>query len=625
MARRTQRPIWTAGLSLLLAGMLAAAALAAPTVMVNGQALAGGDKLVVIENAMLLPMQTAADAVGAQSDYRPNEQHKIILTRGNDTLSLWLGSTVVTISGRLVTAEVSPTVVGLTIYLPLRVVVEAFGGSLQYDPLSETAYLSIAQLPGQGGSTQPQGQTVTVQGEILQVYLGATTSLMLREATTNTTRLIPLAAQCQILRGAVGQVPTMVQTGDLRTGDQAQVVLTGGRAVQIIATVAGSGQQLQHMRVQIVGVAGKYLLLPGGNSLLVADNASILDQNGQAIALNALRPQDHVLVVFDTGQNLAVSVTREAAGGTATGDNTPPRFVALTPMLNSTTQNSSPLVETRFTDDNSGINRAATTLTFDGQDVTAQCDVGDDYIRYQAQYLADGLHQVDVSITDQAGNSSRNQWAFTVQAPADQQILLISHNAEQGLGAGGVLEVTVKVARPGGKITFNIGTWREGLAMDLVDQTNTYIGSYQVQPGEKATAKIKVNYKPPGGDWVAAYSDAKVVIDGGAMPTLNVTAPKENETVGKEMVVSGTATADYRVRVNVKFNKKRFLDMTHDLAQQIVVAGADGTWQTEPFAMDHDLFGMADTYDIRAELLAPPVEGAEDVVLATVELSVKGK
>ncbi len=625
MVRRIQRTIWAVGLSLALVGVLAAAGFSAPTVMVNGQALAGGDKLVVIENAMLLPMQTVANALGAQSDYRANEQHKIILTRGNDTLNLWLGSTMATVNGKPVTADVSPTMVGLTIYVPLRVAVQSFGGSVQYDPVSGIAYVNIAQVPGPGGPTQPPGQTVTLQGEVLQVYLGVTTSLMIRDATTNATSLIALAAQCQILRGAAGQVPTVAQPGDLRTGDQVQVTVTGGLAVRIIATAPGSGQQLQHMRVQIVGVAGKYLLLPDGKSLLVADNASILDENGQAIALNALRPQDQVVVIFDTVQNTALSITREASAGPPAADTAPPRFVALTPTLNATIQNSSPIVETRFADDHSGINKAATTMTFDGQDVTAQCEVGDDYIRCQAVHLADGLHQVDVNITDNAGNTSRNQWAFTVQAPADKQILIVSHNGEQTLGAGAVLKVTAKVARPGGTITCAIGTFKEGLAMRQVGQSNTYTHSYKVRAGNKVTARIKVTYTPPQGQPVVAYSQADAVIDGGVVPTLKVTKPKANATVGKEMVVSGTATAGYRVRVNVKFNKKRLLDMSHDLPQQIVTAGADGKWETAPFEMEHALFDKADTYDIKAELLAPAVAGQEDTVIATAKLTVKGK
>ncbi len=625
MMRRIQRTIWAAGLSVALVCVLAAAGFSAPTVMVNGQALAGGDKLVVIENAMLLPMQTVANALGAQSDYRANEQHKIILTRGNDTLNLWLGNTMATINGRPVTADVSPTMVGLTIYVPLRVAVQSFGGSVQYDPVSAVAYVNIAQPPGPGGPTQPPGQTVTVQGEILQVYLGATTSVMIREATTNATRLIPLAGQCQILRGVAGQAPTVVQAGDLRAGDQAQVTVTGGQAVRIIATAPGGGQQLQHMRVQIAGVAGKYLLLPAGKSLLVADNAIILDEKGQAIALTALRPQDRVLIVFDTARNVAVSITRETPAAPPAGDTAPPKFVALTPTLNSTIQNSSPIVETRFTDDHSGINKGATTMTFDGQNVTAQCSVGDDYIRYQTTHLADGLHQVDVNITDKAGNTSRNQWAFTIQAPADKQILIVSHNAGQTLGVGAVLKVTAKVARPGGNMTCAIGTWKEGLAMQRVGQSNTYTHSYKVQVGDKVTAKIKVTYGPPQGQPVVAYSQADAVIDGGAPVTLKITQPKANAIVGKEMVVSGTATAGYRVRVNVRYNKKRFLDMSNDLPQQIVVANAAGAWQTAAFEMENALFGKADTYDIKAELLAPAVQGQQDTVIATTKLTVKGK
>jgi len=597
--------------------------------MLNGQVLADGEKLVIIEGAMLFPSQVLLDAIGAQAQYLPNEQQKLVITRGNDTINLWMGSVLGTVNGTPMAVEVSPTLAGSTMYVPLAFIVKSFGGSINYDEVNSIVYLGITPIGGQGGTVQPPG-TLQMQAVVLQVYPGAAYSLLVRNTATNATQLVPLAPQCQILKGAAGQTPSPAQAADINAGDQVDLTVLNDQAVRVLITVAGSGQgggqqpQLQHMRVEIAGVTGRYLLLPSGASLLVADNAGILDQNGRAMALQALRPNDRVLLIIDTANNFVVRIVREVTGGATTADNTPPRFTATSPKPNSTINESSPALETRFTDAGSGINRAATTMVFDGQDVTAQCDIQDDRVRYTAVDLTDGPHSADVTITDKAGNANRNQWSFTVQAPTGKEILSITHNADVPLAVGQTLEVTVRVARPGGKMKFDIGTWKLGLLMDRVGDTNVYLGRYEIQPGDEVTAKLKVLYRPPQGDWITDYSETDAHINATAAAQLAVTQPHDGDVVGKEMVVAGTGPAECRVRVNVRFNKQRFFDLSHDLTQQIVTIAADGTWQTDPYEMEEGLFGKADTYDIKAELLAKDAEDTADPI-STVTLTVKGK
>lgn len=615
----------------MMAIVIATAAMAQPVtpqVMFNGQQLDGGEKLVVIENTLLLPMQTLFDALEAEATYLPQEQHKITATRGNDVLNMWLGSTMLVINDRPVGADVSPTMVGYTIYVPLKAVVEAFEGSVLYEADTATAYIS-ATVPTSRSGRPSAGQTQVMRGVILQTYPGTPGSLLARDDATATTRLVTLSPRCQIVRSAeAGQNPQRARLTDLRPGDLVEIALSGDEASRIVATPStpastetGQGPQLQHMRVQIVGVAGRHLMLAGGNTILVADSASILDQNSQVIPLTALQPQDRLLVILDTANNFAVRIVREASAGQKQQDTTPPTFSSITPANDSVLSDSSPLIVGRFSDDQSGINIAATTMLLNGEDVTAQAVVTEDRIEYQAAYLPDGPHQLDFTITDKAGNTRRRQWGFTIQSPADRQILAVSHNADKPLVAGEILMVTMKVARPDGQAFWQIGDWKEGIVMQKVGTTNTYIGSYQVAPDDRITAPIAVSYRPPQGTWQKLTAEKEVTIGAGPAGEIEVTSPQPDEVAADKIVISGTATAGHQVLVKIRYNKQRFFDMSHDLPEQTITVGADGKWQTRPVDADQGLYGRADTYDIRAELLGKDTQE----VIAVVELTLRSR
>jgi hypothetical protein len=609
---------------LVMLTVVAASGFCAPKVMLNDQPVTDGEMLVVIQNSLLLPARVMFDALGAQTSYEPDQQHKITATRDSKVLVMWLGSQLATLDDVPLDFETTPTRVRKTNYVPVRDVVEAFGGTVTYDRVNETALITLAA----GGVTPPPpaGETKTVEGVVLQIFRTDPIQMLLRNKATNQTELLALVAGCQVLQEQAGQAVTAAQVSDIKAGDQLVVNLVEGIAHNILIKMAGSASDpttpdLQHMRVELVGVTGKYLLLPGNNSLLVADNASILDQYGQAIALNALGPKDRVLIIVDTAHNFAVRVVREASGGAVAQDTTPPTFIGITPAHNTTVTDHDPKVRARFRDAESGINKAATTMIFDYQDVTAQCELGDDYVEYLSHNLADGFHSVDVTILDRAGNANRNQWGFVVQSPAGKEILSVTHNATAALTVGEVVQITVQVARPGGEMNWDIGTWKKGLQANRMADTNFYTGLYQVQHGDAATGKLKAHYRPPGGTWSEAESATAVTIGAKIPGAVKVTQPTEDSVVGDTMVVAGTAPADHRVRVKVHYNKQRFIDLSQDLPEQIVDVAANGTWKTEAFQTDLGLLGKADTYDIRAELLGKD----SDAVIAVKTLTVKGK
>lgn len=134
---------------------------------------------------------------------------------------------------------------------------------------------------------------------------------------------------------------------------------------------------------------------------------------------------------------------------------------------------------------------------------------------------------------------------------------------------------------------------------------------------QRVSAQLRGIYRAMG------QSDAPAQVPGPAQDapagTLTVTSPKPNDVVADEIVVAGTAPPGASVRVGIRYVKQRFFDLSHDMPVQTVAADANGRWETRPVKAAHALSGMADTYDIRVELL----RGDTEEVLSTVDLTLR--
>lgn len=613
--------IFTLATALLLVGT--GLCVAQPRLVVNGAPKEGGDSIVAIEGAPIMPQDALAAALGAKSEYLPNEQKKIAVTIANTTLNVWVGSTLGTVNGVPTSLDVSPLLVGQTVYVPVRFVVEGFGGTMQWDAANQICAVTLGrqQTPDVGGQT--------VKGTILQIYTGAATSLLVRDEAEGTTRFITLSDKCEVFTlGANGQLQPG-QLDALKAGEDVEVTIINGlgvRAVLIAATEDQNGgeqaDEFQHMRVDIDGVHGKFLLLAGGQTLLVDDKAEVLDEAGKALALQALQPGDGVLLILNTKTNQVVRIIREQAANATPTDKAPPVWGEVIPAKDSTITTSPERIRASFIDDDSGINEASSTMIVDKVDVTSQCTQTGAYIDYKPpKALKVGRHIVSVTVTDRAGNQARKAWAFHIADPNAGQILRATHSATRPLTPGETLRVEATVVKAGGEMLFDIGDFRQGIRMDRVADANNYEGTYTVRQGDNTTQKITVRYRPAGGDWTTFEIAEPVVFGAPVAGKVTITAPKAGEVVGDQMIVTGTAPAGSTVTVKVHYVKKRFLDMSHDLTPQTVTTAADGTWTTAAFATKDALFGTPDSLDIQAELIDP----ATNEAISVEKIQVKGR
>lgn len=123
---------------------------------------------------------------------------------------------------------------------------------------------------------------------------------------------------------------------------------------------------------------------------------------------------------YEAGKELRISVLdrmKAQISPVSEEDTTPPALVLPRPVPDSTVEGP-PLLSAGFREDGSGIDPASIRILLDGEDVTSRAEITGDGFRYAAGTLADGIHQVDVSLSDRAGNAgNRLRWRFGVNAP----------------------------------------------------------------------------------------------------------------------------------------------------------------------------------------------------------------
>ena len=123
---------------------------------------------------------------------------------------------------------------------------------------------------------------------------------------------------------------------------------------------------------------------------------------------------------YEAGKELRITVLdrmKARISPVSEEDTTPPALVLPRPAPDSTVEGP-PLLSAGFREDGSGIDAASIRILLDGEDVTSRAEITGDGFRYAAGTLADGVHQVDVSLADRAGNAgNRLRWRFGVNAP----------------------------------------------------------------------------------------------------------------------------------------------------------------------------------------------------------------
>ncbi len=97
-----------------------------------------------------------------------------------------------------------------------------------------------------------------------------------------------------------------------------------------------------------------------------------------------------------------------------------PVISTLKPAAGSNMAGGSPTISVEYFDRVTSIDTRSVQLTVDGEDVTSQSQVGARFITYNPQIpLAEGLHQIEVSLQNSWGYAASRIWSFTVSPAAN--------------------------------------------------------------------------------------------------------------------------------------------------------------------------------------------------------------
>ena len=288
----------------------------AATVSVNGNPIAFPDQPPVNAGGRLLvPLRAIFEALGATVNYNSGV---IRANRGSTNLELSLGSDQAIINGQRSTLDVPAQAVFGRTLVPLRFVGEAFGATVNYNPVTQA--VSITATPATGGTgttgavSPPPGTGTTpaynvpggtsVAGSLINVNTGGNTITINENGQT---RIYPLAAGVVALSNiSIAQTPGAtplrqpargVALNSLNNGDNVRLNLdTTGRVTQIItaATVVVA-------RVQFA--AGNTIILDDDRetTLTLGPNLSYVDAQGRAATTATLQP----------GSSVALFLSRE--------------------------------------------------------------------------------------------------------------------------------------------------------------------------------------------------------------------------------------------------------------------------------------------------------------------------
>ena len=435
----------------------------AATVSVNGNAIAFPDQPPVNAGGRLLvPLRAIFEALGATVNY---SNGTIRANRGTTNLELSLGSDQAIINGQRSTLDVPAQAVFGRTLVPLRFVGEAFGATVNYNPVTQAVTISAApttDTPATGTPAPPPGLNpstpaynvpggTTVSGSLINVNTAGNTVTI---NDNGQTRIFPLApgavALSQIsIASTPGATPLRqpargIALNSLNNGDDVRINLDAtGRATQIItaATVVVA-------RVQFGG--GNTIILDDDRdtTLTLGPSLSYIDAQGKPATSVNLRPGDNVALFLSRENRQVYRVSAYAP------DYTP----------------------------NSNLN-TGTTDPIPGGGVPAN------------------------------------------SAP---QIQLVSHNAAGPLKAGSRLDVTVR-ATTGQRIAFSLGARIQNVPLyESTVQPGVYNGSYTVKAGDDVlNARVLARLSAANGFEDTAQSVEPVTIDT-VPPNIYGTFPANN-------------------------------------------------------------------------------------------------
>jgi N-acetylmuramoyl-L-alanine amidase len=158
---REIKPVATVLGGELVFGKLDAVEPAAPegiTVMLDGEEGVFDVPPQIYNSRTLVPLRAVFEEMGAEVEWDAGTQ-TATATKGGTVVVLTIGDPNPTINGEVVELDQAAIIVGSRTLAPLRFVAEAFGGDVEWDGPSQTAYITMPDEPAEeDGDEETDGE-----------------------------------------------------------------------------------------------------------------------------------------------------------------------------------------------------------------------------------------------------------------------------------------------------------------------------------------------------------------------------------------------------------------------------------------------------------------------------------
>lgn len=150
MGTKTKRKLGMSGLiALVLVGLLATCALAAPKVFVNGSQIKFDVEPVIDDGRILVPLRAIFQALNANVEWDGGTKTIVATSRHGEVLTLQVGNTQARLEKngtyRDITLDVPPKIIDNRTLVPIRIVGESFNKDVKWEAKALSAYIDDAK------------------------------------------------------------------------------------------------------------------------------------------------------------------------------------------------------------------------------------------------------------------------------------------------------------------------------------------------------------------------------------------------------------------------------------------------------------------------------------------------
>lgn len=275
------------------------------------------------------------------------------------------------------------------------------------------------------------------------------------------------------------------------------------------------------------------------------------------------------------------------AAGLVTVDTSAPKVLDFSPAKGATVDSREPLIYATLSDESGvGVDPANVHVRLDGADVTGQATVTPAFFNIKASNLSAGPHQVQVSVSDRAGNVTQSQWSFTVVDNNLVQSFTTDTPSGQTVTPGQTIRFTLR-AQPGGTAEASVGKVAPHVVM-REGSTGVYTGEYTVVPGDSLTG-VPISAKfSKDGKTVTTPLATVLTIDAGAPVQPRIVRPENDSLVDQTLDVEGRAAPGATIRVSIDYVSKALgglFSVNGSAGSKDVVTDKNGNWKADGYTL----------------------------------------